>query len=290
MTRKNLVVVRAGSNSLHHRWLDIPDDARSYDVVVSFFDTAAFAAFQPRDGVRAVLIKGGKWDGLFKTFADIDIDAYDYFWLPDDDIDASATTVNEIFRLCRQSGLAVAQPALTHDSYFSHFIFMQCPGFRLRYTNYVEIMVPCLNRNILRQALPLFEGTMSGFGLDYTWCRWADSGPFNVAILDTVAVHHTRPVGKVLQSAMTDAGKPTSEEEEEILKARYDLVERTVPLAFAGVRTDGGPVIGRVAVGWRMVRGWWPIRHTFHERRKAFWAIIKIARRQLTKRLDMRTL
>lgn len=290
MMRKNLVVVRAGKDSRHGRWFDICDDERSYDIVVSYFDEEAFAAFRPREGVSAILVKGGKWDGLYKTFTSLNIDAYDYFWLPDDDIACDARDVNEIFRLCHDHKLAVAQPALTRDSYFSHFLFSQCPGFTVRYTNYVEIMVPCLSRNVLRRALPHFEATMSGFGLDYIWSRWKESGPFRVAVLDKVAVHHTRPVGKVLRSAIKSTGRPSAESEEASLKAVFDLAGRTVPLAYAGIQDDGQLVTGRVAMGWRMASIWWRDRNNFRDRSAAMAGIIKVMRRQLTKQLDMRLL
>lgn len=287
MKRRNLVIVRAGALSLHGRWLELPYAQRSYDLVVSYYDEDAFGGFIPMEGVSAVLVKGGKWDGLFRTFADIDIDAYDYFWLPDDDISASAQDVNSIFHLCRGNGLALAQPALTRDSYFSHFIFSQCPGFRLRYTNYIEIMAPCLSRDVLRRALPLFRDTMSGFGLDYIWCRWPESGAFRAAILDTVAVHHTRPVGKVLRSAMAASGNAAPQIEEEQLKREFALTRRIVPLAFAGVLEEGQLVTGRIAMGTRMCLTWWKDRATFRDPREAFWGIVKTARRQITKPLEM---
>lgn len=179
-----------------------------------------------------------------------------------------------------------SQPALTRASYFSHFVFSQCPGFRLRYTNYIEIMVPCLSRAVLKRALPLFQATMSGYGLDYIWCRWPEAGAFRAAILDEVAVHHTRPVGKVLKSAMTASGRASSEDEEKALKAMFDLKGRTVPIAYAGLTAAGQPVTGRLAMGLRMCRAWWADRRAFRDPKEAFWGIVKIGRRQLIKRLE----
>ena len=140
--KKNLVVVRAGGKSLHTRWTEIPHEDRNYDLLISYFSDEAFAAFQPEPGVEAVLIKGGKWDGLFATLSDRDLDAYDFYWLPDDDLDISAKDVNALFDAMNTHGLRIAQPSLSPESYFSHFVFSQCPGFVLRYTNYIEIMAP----------------------------------------------------------------------------------------------------------------------------------------------------
>lgn len=286
MKRRNLVVVRAGRTSLHGGWLELPYPERDFDLLVSYYDEDAFNAFQAEDGVRAVLVPGGKWDGLHRTLTGVDIEAYDYFWLPDDDIAATAADVNAIFDLCSRYGLAVAQPALTRDSYFSFFILSQCPGFRLRYTNFVEIMVPCLSREVLLRALPLFRNTMSGFGLDYIWHRWPESGAFRVAILDAVAVHHTRPVGKVLKAAMAAAGRLAPEVEELQLRERFGMGRAGIPLCFAGILDNGEPVTGRIGMAARMYRFWWKDRHTFRDRRDALRCMAKAARRNIVKPLD----
>ncbi len=287
---KSLVVVRAGGKSLHSRWLEIPYDDRNYDLLISYFSDEAYAEFVPEPGVDAVLVKGGKWDGLYKTLSDRDLDQYEYFWLPDDDLDISAQDVNALFEAMRFYGLRIAQPSLSPNSYFSHFVFSQCPGFVLRYTNYIEIMAPCMHRDILKKALPLFQNTMSGFGLDYIWCRWAEAGAFRTAILDEIAMHHTRPVGKNLKAAMAETGNLSSEEEEAVLKEMFDLSRRTVPVIFAGILQGGQPVSGRIQLGWRMCRGWLSMMSSFRDAGEARAGILKIARRQLIKPLDMTTI
>lgn len=288
--KQNLVVVRAGDRSLHARWQDIPYADRDYDLLISYFSDAAYAAFTPEPGVEAVLVKGGKWDGLHATLLDRDLSDYDYIWLPDDDLDISAQDVNALFAAMRDHGLQIAQPSLTPDSYYSHFVFCRCPGFTLRYTNYIEIMAPCLHRDVLTRALPLFRGTMSGYGLDYIWCRWKEAGAYRVAILDEIAMHHTRPIGKALRSAMKDSGNLTSEEEEVILKQMFDLSKRTVPIVIGAILEGGQPLSGRVKTGWHMCRAWLSAFNQFSDRAKARAGIGKTARRQLSKPLDMSTI
>lgn len=288
--KKNLIVVRAGGKSLHPRWQEISYEDRNYDLLISFFSDEAFAAFKPEPGVEAVLVKGGKWDGLFLTLSGRDLDAYDYVWLPDDDLDIAAQNVNDLFNAMDSHGLRIAQPSLTPESYFSHFVFSQCPGFVLRYTNYIEIMAPCLHRDVLKKALPLFQSTMSGYGLDYIWCRWQEAGAFRTAILDEITMHHTRPIGKNLKSAMAASGNQSSEEEEAVLKEMFDLSRRTVPIVFAGILSGGQPISGRLQVGWRMCRAWWATLSDFRSKSEARAGIFKIARRQLTKPLEMATI
>ncbi len=160
----------------------------------------------------------------------------------------------------------------------------------LRYTNYIEIMAPCLHKDILKKALPLFQGTMSGYGLDYIWCRWAEAGAFRTAILDEIAMHHTRPIGKNLKAAMAASNNLSSEEEEAVLKQMFDLSRRTVPVVFAGILQGGQPISGRLPVGWRMCRAWMSVLPKFRSSSEARSGIFKIARRQLIKPLDMTTI
>lgn len=289
-TRQNLVIVRAGPQSLHDQWLDLPDAQRSFDLVISYYDRAAYERFVPRPGVTALCVPGGKWDGLYQTLTTLGLGHYDYFWLPDDDIATTGATINRIFALTRQHGLTVAQPALTHDSYFTHFMFYQCPGFKLRYTNFIEIMVPCLGRAVLQRSLPLFHTTMSGFGLDYIWCRWPESGAFRAAILDEIAVHHTRPIGQVLTAAMAKAGRLTPPQEEVRLRQQLGIKKRAVAIAFAGVLATGTPVSGRLSMARHMAQSW--LRHRAGFREATIWrhGTLKMLRRQLIRQLDMQTL
>jgi len=131
------------------------------------------------------------------------------------------------------------------DSYYSHLMFLQCAGFKLRYTNYIEIMVPCLSLPLFEQVLPLFQDTMSGYGLDYLWCRLPGAGPKKAAVLDEISVHHTRPIGSQLRKSISDQKGETSEDEETRLLSKFGDIKKAVPVAYAGILSDGRPVEGR---------------------------------------------
>jgi hypothetical protein len=285
--RRNLVIVRAGQNSLHRRWLD-EGNSRSWDLLISSYDRNA--KFQEEPGVSVTFCTGGKWDGIYQALAGSNLlERYDYVWLPDDDIDATAATIDEMFALMRKHDLAVGQPALTHDSYFSHFITNRCPGFTLRYTNYVEIMVPCLKASHLAQVFHEFESTMSGFGLDYLWCRIGEAGPGKTGIFDTVTVRHTRPVGpamRTLQSEMSKAGI-SPQAEEEALKARYGIRRRIVPIAYAAIDARGRKIDGRRRLGLQMAARYLADLPSFTDRRHTAQKIVQLIRRQLSKPFDM---
>jgi len=289
--KRNLVVVRAGKSSLHNAWLKLPYEQRSWDFLVSYFDEDAYRAHIPHKGVQAVLVKGGKWDGLFETFMRFPhSEDYARIWLPDDDIDTTGDIINTMFNEAETYGLAVCQPSLTLNSYYTHFLFMNCAGFRLRYCNYVEIMVPCLKQNLFREVLPLFEDTMSGFGLDYLWCRFPQSGPFRAAVLDSIAVHHTRPIGSQLKRNIKARGGNSVEQEEQKLVARFGPMRKPVPLAYAGVNVAGHPVTGRTSMAIKMASSYWRSRAEFLDPRLARRKSFQIFKRQLIKHLTLEPL
>ena len=278
--KPNLVAVRAGSKSLHPGWLERSYEDRSFDLIISYFNEDAFTAHAPQDGVQAILIKGGKWDGLYQTFeAFPDYEDYTRIWLPDDDIATTGADIDAMFAAAQTHDLAVCQPALTHDSYYSHFMFLACPGFRLRYTNHIEIMIPCLTGALFAQVLPLFKDTMSGYGLDYIWCRLPGAGHGKAAILDEIAMHHTRPIGSQLRGAIRGAKGERSEDEEARLAARFGGVKKAVPVAYAGLSSEGRKIEGRLAMARAMWRGYGQSWETYLEPERA-----RAKRRQLFKR------
>lgn len=287
--KTNLIVVRAGLDSLHENWLQIPYEERDYDLVISYFKAQAFHAHVPAEGVSAVFFDGGKWDGLFKTFQKIDISKYKSFWLPDDDISISAQSVNEMFFQHKKHKLSVSQPSLTLDSFYSHFVFMTCSGLDLRFTNFIEIMAPCLSEPVLKKILPYFAETKSGYGLDYIWCRLPETGPNGAAILDCVQMHHTRPVGGELKKHLSSiVVKPVLEEEK--LKEVFNLRGQTVPVIYAGVSSFNRKIVGRHKIALAMARGWLRDFTAFSHKRAAIHGILKTVRRQYFKKLDLRPL
>ncbi len=283
---RNLVVVRCGSASLHGAWLAGDWTRRGFDMVCSYYDEAAFRSHVPRPGLEAVLVRGGKWDGIAATLAGRpDLLAYDRYWFPDDDIAATLDDINRIFDLTQFFGLAVSQPALSRDSHFSHVHVLRCDGFLLRYTNHVEVMVPCLSRETLLACLPLMGLSKSGYGLDWIWTMLHPGPEGAAAVLDAVTVRHTRPVGSQLARSMDDA---------EIAAERARLLDLSglsdPPYCFCygGITGGGRKVMSRAWMGWAIWKS--GRRHAARNpdpakvRKDAFKAL----RRHLLYRMDLR--
>ncbi len=233
--RKTLVIVRAGDSSLHEGWLAGCED-RDWDLLVSYFgdDPQRFRG----DDVRRIDAKGPKWPALHALITELahEIGAYEYVWLPDDDLACDKATINRIFALCRDHRLELAQPALSPDSHLGHAITLRNRSFRLRFTNFVEIMAPCFSAEFLRRCTPSFGENLSGWGLDYLWPSWvSDAG--RIAILDAAIVRHTRPVGGPNYQALTERGF-TARDELLQLTAKYGIRSAT-RLVTGGITIEG---------------------------------------------------
>jgi hypothetical protein len=248
--RSNLVIVRAGNNSLHPMWLH-GGAGRSWDLVVNYFGDDP-EMYRQADVVR-IDSKGPKWPALrvlIESNWDL-VSHYDYIWLPDDDIACGSRDIDRIFCLARAYELSLSQPALTLDSYFSWLVTLRNPLLRVRFVNFVEIMVPCFKRDFLRQCLTSMSDNLTGWGLDHLWPTML--GPRQMAIFDAATVTHTRPIGGANYSFLRDRGIAAYEERDEFKRA-YALGEtmiRTDAVVTAwGFELDHGSRIMSELLRW----------------------------------------
>jgi hypothetical protein len=253
--RRHLVLVRAGEKSLHRQWLE-GADGRSWDLIVSWYGDEAYI---PVADELVINRKGGKWDIIHEHFVAMPelLDRYDYFWLPDDDIATDGAAIEAMFGWMEREKLAVAQPGLTPDSYFSCLHTLCSPSFGLRYTNCIEVMVPCLSRQVVRRMLPIFPASKSGFGFDFVWTRLEADNRNTAAILDAVPMHHTRPVGKFLAGRLKAQEIYPKAEGKEV-KRRFGLGRPNRFPCYGGITAAGEPVgFGTTArlMLWDYLRG-----------------------------------
>lgn len=191
---RNLVVLRAGDRSLHRQWIE--GASCDFDLFISYYGSQPdqWRADTPLWEAR----KGPKWPCIGELLDDHPqlLEFYDTFWFPDDDLSADTATLNRMFALFRGFGLALAQPALTPQSYRGHPMLLQRPGMALRHTRFVEVMAPIFDRAALTACRASFTESRSGWGLDFLWPRLiGNARQDSIAILDATPVWHTRPLG-----------------------------------------------------------------------------------------------
>ena len=248
MKRSNLVIVRAGDESLHRRWLrGTAGQERTWDLLVSYFgdDPTIY-----RDGeCTRIDSKGPKWPALYELISnqEVLVRQYEAIWLPDDDLDCTLDDVNELFGIFAAEHLELAQPSLTLDSYITHMVTLHNSCFRIRYTSFVEIMAPCFSRRALSTLAPTFNANLSGWGLDFVWPAALSAGPSKTAVIDDVQVRHTRPMGSANYGALKARGITAWDEMVELLD-KYGIADRQYRIHAALPRFG----VAKLDSGWAL--------------------------------------
>ncbi|OLO26871.1 hypothetical protein BTR23_21880 [Alkalihalophilus pseudofirmus] len=206
-----LVMARVGDTSLHKEWLH---PKRNFDLFLEYFGDGRNNYKDDCDFYTEA--KNSKWPRFHNIIEDFGdhIFKYDAVWMPDDDISTDCSTIHHIFDLFTRYNLSLAQPALSEESYYSHKITKQLPGNILRYTNFVEVMVPLFSREALQLCWHSFKKSKSGWGLDSIWPKILGNPINKIAIIDEITVKHTRPLRK--GTLYQDINYSASERKEEL--------------------------------------------------------------------------
>lgn len=254
-TRKNLVVLRAGDGSLHRGWIAGPH--RDFDLFISYYGKVP-DQFQA-DAEYYEHRPGPKWSCIAELLAEHPtlLDRYEAFWFPDDDLSATTDTLNRMFALFHGFALSLAQPALTHDSYFSWNTLLQQPAWTLRYVGFVEVMAPLFDRQALKTCVATFAQSRSGWGLDLVWPTQVGKGRTDaIAILDATPVKHTRPLGGDLYRNNPELAP---QRDVERLLALYGLQAQRAEAKYVmhgGVRPCATPLLQRLKLALGRANAW----------------------------------
>lgn len=188
--KKNAVFVPVGKDSLHRQLLKGDAD---FDLHLLIYDGSYNKFCNDSDFVACDA--GYKMDMIYRYLHRHPelFEKYEYFFLLDDDILISTEDVNRLFSMMREYQLKIAQPSLVMSYYtYKHTAFH--PFYILRYTNFVEMMMPCFSRDALKAVLPTFEKEIRWCGIEMHWPALVGSNHKDMAIVDAVSAKHTRPV------------------------------------------------------------------------------------------------
>lgn len=188
--KKNAVFVPVGKDSLHRQLLKGDAD---FDLHLLIYDGSYNKFCNDSDFIACDA--GYKMDMTYRYLHRHPelFEKYEYFFLLDDDIVISTEDVNRLFSMMREYQLKIAQPSLVMSYYtYKHTAFH--PFYILRYTNFVEMMMPCFSRDALKAVLPTFEQKIRWCGIEMHWPVLVGSNHKDMAIVDAVSAKHTRPV------------------------------------------------------------------------------------------------
>lgn len=191
--RRHLAFVRAGGGSPWPFRTGWRGPARNFDIAASYFsppdeDSALYrnADFILAGGLSKFhagqkFLQNSPWIAHYQSVMFVDDDIL--FRFPADDF----------FAFCEAQQFAVAQPALSSDSYYTFEITRHHPGMVYRTTTYVETMCPLFAAPHLRRVIHTFDRCISGYGLDLFWSATVPDGEA-AAIADCFQMRHTRPI------------------------------------------------------------------------------------------------
>lgn len=188
--KKNAVFVSAGKESLHRQLLKGDAD---FDLHLLIYDDSYDLFCHDTEFISVQ--SGYKMDMTYrylKCHPEF-LENYEYFFLMDDDIEMGTEEVNKLFGMMRKYNLKIAQPSLVM-SYCSYEHTLHHPLCVLRYTNFVEMMIPCFSREALLQVLPTFEVKTRWRGIEFHWPFLINSNKLDMAIIDLVEARHVNPI------------------------------------------------------------------------------------------------
>lgn len=194
------VIAAVGESSLHRKWINkLP----KFDLHLIVYDDS-YEKFKT-DSMYVTKAKGYKFTLIHDYLHNRPeiIDLYNYFFMPDDDILINTAGIHKLFRYMQKYNLAIAQPAIANSNY-SHHHTLKDPASKIRFTNFVEIMMPCFSKEALIKVLHTFAATKHGWGIDFHWGKIVEYRRMNMAIIDDIISLHTRPVRSKYHEELND--------------------------------------------------------------------------------------
>lgn len=228
-----LIIVRAGRRSLHNCWIE-RGASRDFDLHICPFEETPWTGDAAEGVTLASVDADVKWRALHRLLREWQgWRAYAHVVIADDDVLMTQAEWDRFFAVIRARSPALAQPALTRDSFWSHPATLRNPNFLWRETTFVEGMAPCFRVDVLDRLIDTFALSRSGwgYGLEFIWAQRI--GYKDILIVDACPMRHTRPVG---------ASYPPGLMEELREEMRHLMQEQNAPwliVSTAGRTLDG---------------------------------------------------
>ena len=126
--------------------------------------------------------KGSKFQ-ILKRFAAQNpnfFDQYSYVWVLDDDIQIAGGRIEDAFSIAETFNFWIAQPAFLPQGKNSHPITAYAgPHYDYRLVNFVELCAPIFRREKLCEFLSVFDGSLTGYGIDYWYMNYFGAREFS---------------------------------------------------------------------------------------------------------------
>ncbi|DBB15097.1 TPA: hypothetical protein ACH3X3_004108 [Trebouxia sp. C0006] len=182
---------------MHPRWMADFEDANWDLAIIYSGNQTQYACPQC---VHLEVNKGAKWLLVYgftqsTAWQNEYQHRYSMVYVPDDDILQTTATINRVFNIHAQHGLLLSQPVLCSwlESHTASWDMVKGPTTVLRYTNFVEIMVPLFSMSVFNSTvISTMSHAETGWGLDWLWPFLLGCPSEKIAIIDEVCVIHPK--------------------------------------------------------------------------------------------------
>jgi hypothetical protein len=194
--RRWCLFTSAGDKSAIRLWL-AGNTPRRWDLVAAYYgdDDDKFAEIS-KVCSYAFRTKGSKFQNLKKLITDHPriFDQYSHVWVCDNDIQMSATQIDDAFGITETLGFWVTQPADRPEGRNSHWITCFAgPSWDYRIVNFVEVRMPIFRREKLTEFLAVYDSSLVGAGIEWWYANFFKADEFGrFAIIDKVQVINPR--------------------------------------------------------------------------------------------------
>ncbi|MES0883014.1 hypothetical protein [Roseibium sp. SCP14] len=277
MNDKVFILIRTDKKSDTSNWAEDDSLRRISDYRYSLYGDIS----NVRDIPSLHYFSGGKWTGIYDFFYDNPnyINKYEYFWFPDDDIETTPAVAGQFLDTVVEKNFKLAQPALKPDSYYADRMTIVNPSFSFRNTNFVELMMPIMHRDIVRRLLPLFKDRHAALGLDFFWHQLTDDPANEVAIVDATPMGHYRPRKQHLKSNMSKMQIDIMKERDATF--RLFEIKRQMPAILAGETVDGRYLKRGAKLWWAYFSGLQEVRQEVCNPKWTFFHSLKFFSHQV---------
>ncbi|WP_130649406.1 hypothetical protein [Egicoccus halophilus] len=182
---RRLVFVSAGDR---HRLDPSLVSGNGFDVLIYFYgDDRGVQNDLARRG-QLVERKGGKWPNLLAAHRSnvANLGSYDAVLVLDDDLALTNIEVLRLFDVREHYNLCIAQPAFDRRGRVSYAISTPSPWTSLRYVELVEVNAPLFAAEQLITFLDVYDGSLTGWGVDWWYTEVLCSGARMFAVVDEV--------------------------------------------------------------------------------------------------------
>ena len=221
--KKNLLITTIGRFDCLPTWIE---EDRNFDIALIYYPEGIDTKTKEKLYKYADFVffeVGFKYSTLKKIISKTPaLLKYDYYWMPDDDIKIKKGSTNELFNLAQEYSFELCQPS-TLKKNTSWILLRHKSGYKIRYSNFVEVMCPLFSNKALVNCLHTFSYSKSGWGLDFLWASIISE---NIGIIDSIVIEHTKEMnlkgGTLYKKLLEETGKTPKEELDELV-IKYNL-------------------------------------------------------------------